>query len=474
MKRIDLFFSFIFLPIDFLMLVLAAITAYKIRFNSLVSGIRPVIYELPQAEYFKIVILVASLLIIIFALEGLYNIKSEKRFVKEFYQIVVACSIGLVMIVLILFFKRELFSSRFVILAAWLLSIIYVGLGRTIIRQVRYFLFKKKIGLKNIVIIGDNNSANSLIREFHSNIGLGYNVVKHFKNFSNETEKQILHLVKDKKVDEIIHTNINVSKDEIFKIILFTEKNYLEFKYVADLFGARVANKEIITISGIPVVVIKKTPLDGWGRINKRIFDFISAIFLIVITSPILVLTALLVKLDSKGPIIYKNKRVNKEGEFNLYKFRSMFIDYCTGDDYDKNNQALAYERKLIEKQNFRKGAIYKIKDDPRITKFGKFIRRWSIDELPQLFNVIIGNMSLVGPRPHQLREVEKYTPIQKKVLTIKPGITGMAQISGRSDLSTEEETKLDMYYIENWSLLLDIIILLRTPSAVIRSRKVE
>ena len=152
-----------------------------------------------------------------------------------------------------------------------------------------------------------------------------------------------------------------------------------------------------------------------------------------------------------------------------------MQIQFCTGDDYAHSESALKYERKLINEQNTKNGEpVYKISHDPRLTRFGRFIRRWSIDELPQFFNVLIGHMSLVGPRPHQPREVAKYEHHQKKLLTIKPGITGLAQISGRSDLSFEEETKLDTYYIENWSLLFDLGILLRTPWAVAKRRKVE
>ncbi len=186
-----------------------------------------------------------------------------------------------------------------------------------------------------------------------------------------------------------------------------------------------------------------------------------------------MIITAILIKLESSGSIIYKNERVSKNGVFKTYKFRSMFLKYCVGDGYG-DNKALEFEEELIKKQNTKDGPVYKIGRDPRLTKIGRFIRRWSIDEFPQFFNVLFGNMSLVGPRPHQPREVIKYEKHHKKVLAIKPGITGLAQISGRSDLSFEEEVKLDTYYIENWSLLLDISIILRTPIAMIRTRKAE
>ena len=238
--------------------------------------------------------------------------------------------------------------------------------------------------------------------------------------------------------------------------------------------GTKVLKTEVNEISGIPIVEIKKTPLDGWGRITKRMIDFVFSFLLIIFFSPAMILSLIITKIDSSGPILYKNERVGQAGKlFQLFKFRSMLIQYCTGKEYN-NETAEEMERELIQKQNSKEGPVYKITNDPRVTRWGRFIRRWSIDELPQFFNVFLGNMSLVGPRPHQPREVSRYELHHKKVLTIKPGITGMAQISGRSDLSFEEDVKLDTYYIGNWSLLLDLAILLRTPFAVLRGRKVE
>jgi lipopolysaccharide/colanic/teichoic acid biosynthesis glycosyltransferase len=168
---------------------------------------------------------------------------------------------------------------------------------------------------------------------------------------------------------------------------------------------------------------------------------------------------------------------VGPRGNFNVYKFRSMYVKYCTGKQFEKytdQKAVLAYEQELIKQKSERKGPVYKILNDPRRTKIGRFIEKTSLDELPQLFNVWLGNMSLVGPRPHQPREVEKYAHEHKRVLDIKPGVTGLAQISGRSDLDFDEEVKLDTYYIENWSLKQDFWIMLKTPFVVlIRKSKV-
>ena len=192
--------------------------------------------------------------------------------------------------------------------------------------------------------------------------------------------------------------------------------------------------------------------------------DFVTSSLILIISLPIILFTAAAIKLESRGPVFFRQERVGKdEVPFRVFKFRSMII----------KSDSMRYNE-LADRNTRGDGPMVKIKDDPRVTRFGRFIRRFSIDELPELFLVFTGKMSLVGPRPHLPEEVARYEHHHKKVLTIKPGISGMAQISGRSDLSFEEEVKLDTYYIENWSLIMDLTILLRTPLAVFRNREVE
>jgi lipopolysaccharide/colanic/teichoic acid biosynthesis glycosyltransferase len=186
-----------------------------------------------------------------------------------------------------------------------------------------------------------------------------------------------------------------------------------------------------------------------------------------------MLIVAFFIWLETGSPIIYKNERIGSDGKrFFVYKFRYMKWKYCVTDENEKIKDALKFEKELIEKQSLRNGPLYKIKNDPRKTKVGNFMEKYSIDELPQFFNVLKGDMSLVGPRPHQEREVEKYNEYHRRLLTIKPGITGMAQISGRSDLHFENEYKLDVYYIENWSLWLDIQICLKTVLVLFKRRR--
>jgi len=474
MKRSELYFSFILVPLDFLMIILAAISAYSLRFTQLATDIRPVIFSLPFGEYLQVVLLINILWIIIFALAGLYNIRSARRLIKEVYRVILACSTGLVLIVILIFFFRELFSSRFIVLTGWFLAIVYISMARIIIRFIQRRLFKYGIGVHKVVMVGNSKTTDVLVHEFASRSDSGFEVVKRFRDFSLESAQELAEFLQAKEVDEIIQSDPNLSKAEVLRLYDFADEYHLTFKYAADLLGARVLKTEVAEIAGIPVVEVKITPLEGWGRIGKRIFDVIFSSLFIIILSPLIIITALLIKLDSRGAVIYKNERVSKEGIFKLLKFRSMLIHYCVGNDYANNEEALKYEKELIREKSTKEGPVYKIADDPRLTRVGKFIRRWSLDELPQFFNVLVGDLSLVGPRPHQPREVAKYEKHHKKVLFVKPGLTGLAQISGRSDLSFEDEVKLDSYYIENWSLLFDLAILLRTPLAVIKGRKVE
>ncbi len=469
MKKSELFFSFLLVPLDFLAIFLAGISAYHIRFAEITTGIRPAIFNLKFDDYLQAIMIIGVIWLFIFALAGLYSVK-RTLMLKEFYKIILACSTGLTVIVVIIFFRRELFESRFIVLAGWIIAIIYLSLYRFLIRFLQTYLYRHGIGVHKVILVGNSKTTELLMSEFSSK-KIGFEVVKKVKDFSLETAQEIAEFIKAKPIDEIIQSDPNLSKAEVLRMFDFTDENHITFKYAADLLDTKVLKTEVDEMAGVPIVEVKKTSLDGWGRINKRIFDLFFSSLIILFTSPIMLLTALIIKLDSRGPVFFSTRdngeplyRVGQGGQlFKYLKFRSM----------QPNTDSMRYNE--LSGKNIRTdGPMVKIKDDPRITRFGKLIRRLSIDELPELFMVFKGNMSLVGPRPHLPEEVAKYEHHHKKVLTIKPGMTGMAQISGRSDLSFEEEVRLDTYYIENWSLLLDLSILLKTPLAVFRSRKTE
>lgn len=460
MKRSELIFAALLVLIDWLLLVAAGFSAYALRFTQALQEIRPIIFDLPLGEYANIVFLVATLWVAVFALSGLYIIRSTRRMIDEIARIFFAVSTGVMLVIVLIFFQRELFSSRFIILAGWIFAVLFVSIGRALVYSVQHSLFSRGIGIHRLVVVGSDRTTENIVQHITRHPELGYRVVAQFAAITDDVLAKIDALARENGFDEIIQADPRIVKHETVRLIDLANDHHTIFKYAADIFDAKALRIDVNTVAGIPIIEIKRTPLDGWGKILKQIFDVLIASMLLVVLAPFFLLIAVIIRIDSPGETIVRLKRVGQGGKpFELYKFRSMV----------KN--ASAMKEKLLE-QNERKGPLFKMKNDPRITRVGHFLRKTSIDELPQLVNVLKGEMSLVGPRPHEPGEVEQYAKRERRLLTIKPGITGMAQISGRSDLDFHDEARLDLYYIEHWSLLLDLAILARTPRAVVHSRE--
>ncbi len=456
MKKAELLFSFILLPVDYFMVFVAGIFAYQLRFIPLFTDIRPILTEIVFKQYVTGLIFIPIVFIIIFALLGLYAIKSTRRLIDEMTLIFIACTASIALIIIIIFFQRELFSSRFIVLIGWLLAIAMVMAGRLIVRGIQRAFLKKGIGLHNVVIIGNNKTTEDIVQQIYKRPAMGYRIIARYEDFSEETKKKLREKTDTDSIDEVIQGDPNLDKQEIHSLRNFCNSCHIIFKYATDLFEVQPTHIEVGTIADIPIIEVKKTRLDGWGRIFKRIFDVIVALLLLLLLSPLFLLLAIVIMLDSKGGVFARLDRVGQRGKsFRLYKFRSMV----------KNAHML--KKDLLKYNERNDGPLFKISNDPRITRVGRFIRKTSLDEFPQLINVVKGEMSLVGPRPHEPEEVSRYENWHKKLLTIKPGMTGLAQISGRSDLKFEDEAKLDIYYIENWSPKLDLQILLKTPWVV-------
>lgn len=469
MKKSELFFSALQVPVDFVMIVLAALTAFMIRDIPELIMLRPKLYDYPFDQYIKIVLLITPVFLLIYALNGLYDIRVTRKFWKETLKVFNATSISLVIIIVTIFLKREWFSSRFIILSAWMLSVLYVIAARYFLQLIQKWLLRSRgIGVHRLLLIGSNGKLDAISKLIKRNKNLGYKIID---QISQVHLREIKVIKEERGIDEIILCESSVTDDEQEKLIDYCAIHNINYKFIPTTL--QTSKFQIGMFSGEPLIEVKNTPLDGWGRIAKRIFDIISAVFGIIITSPITILTSIAIKLDSCGPIIYKNKRIGSNGkEFFVYKFRYFKDEFCISKDNPKLEEALKLEENLIKKQSVRRGPLYKIKNDPRKTRIGYYIEKYSIDELPQFFNVLFGSMSVVGPRPHQKREVEKYMDYHRRLLTIKPGVTGMAQVSGRSDLDFEDEYRLDLYYIENWSLWLDIQICLKTVGVLFRKRR--
>lgn len=222
-----------------------------------------------------------------------------------------------------------------------------------------------------------------------------------------------------------------------------------------------------------PIVALehKPSPLEGWYRVGKRVFDVVFSLLAIAVLSPVLLIISIAIAIESRGPIFFFQKRIGrKELPFSFVKFRSMYAQFCTGENYGGIEAERLY-RKLIKKRNTRDEILPKIENDPRVTRVGRFLRKTSLDELPNLFCILVGTMSWVGPRPHLPTEVDKYEPWMRRLFAIKPGMTGYAQIFGRDSLPFREEATLDLYYIQNWSIAMDMHVLLSTVKVVFAGR---
>ncbi|MBI4363698.1 MAG: sugar transferase [Candidatus Doudnabacteria bacterium] len=460
MKRSELLFNLISILVDFLMVMLSGIAAFYFRFR--LEEVRPILYNLQIADYLRVLFLVSPLIILLLAAAGLYNLKGTRRLAHELYKIVLAISSGLLLVVILFFFNQTVFPSRLIILLSWALAIVLVSIGRVLLRIVQISALKRGVGLHKLVVIDltDNPSA-TLVSEIKSRPELGYKIVGivNYREGDADLIARLEDLRKSSGIDDMLQVNPAIPHDVNNRLLQFCRDYGIKFNFVPDLFETSKTAVDIETIAGVPIIVLKGTPLEGWGRVIKRFVDIVISFLGLVISSPIFLLTALAIRLESKGPVFFHQPRAAGLGSFECYKFRSMYYEMSEGTE---SGDKL---REELEKQNARLGPFVKIRNDPRVTKVGKFIRRTKIDELPQFWHILRGQMSLVGPRVHMVKEVEKFQDNYKKIFIIKPGATGLTQITQayNPELSFEEEIRLDTFYIENWSIWLDFYIIFKT-----------
>lgn len=472
MKRSEFFLMILQVPLDFLLLLCAGISAYVLRFTDWAVAIKPVSFDLTLIGFLDVIIPVAIGWIIIFSFAGLYSIDPNKKLARDLGRVFFACATGLAMVAVYVMIRQQLFDSRFLVLAGWGFAVIYISCGRILMRGIKAILYRGGIGLRRIAVIGAGSVADTLLQTLKERKELGYQVVSHVPHFSNIAAKKLA----EDYLDEVVFVNPRANEKETLQALQFCNRRHITFKYSADLFATLSAHTRVVPLAGIPIVELRRARLDGWGQVVKRFSDILFSAFFLILGSSIMLFIAIGILCETGRPVIYKNERIGLRGwRFFTFKFRSMHQKDSTGIQFGTQGKA-AEEREvsLIQTQNARKGPIYKIANDPRVTPFGRFLRRWSLDELPQLWNVLIGDMSLVGPRPHQPREVAQYHDTFPHIFALKPGITGLAQISGRSDLSFEEEMNLDVLYLEKWHFMLDFIILLKTPFILFKKRTVE
>ncbi len=446
---------------DFICISLSAITAFQFRFpqNNLEKDSRPAI---AQFDYRGILVLIVFSWLFLFLLTGIYRFKHANLFVLNL-QLVIKRSVYFFFFLGFISFILKASFSRIVFGVMLVSGLVYLILGRLI----TYFLILKPLILKKkviskMMIVG--KSAKDL--KDHSkwiieNRTLGYAVVSRVicNQISSEWIEEFDRILKYKRIDEVLLLPGMESEKNFSKFIHYCEDLEININWIP-LDSGNLGYWLIPTPQeGIPFLTFEKSVISIPWRIIKRSFDLLFASLVLIIFSPLFLLIALLVLISSGYPVLYSQTRVGLNGKtFRFYKFRSMIKDA---------------DQKLLEVENIHKRdhVIFKNKEDPRITPIGRILRKYSLDELPQFFNVINGSMSVVGPRPALTREVSLYNSTYERRLNAKPGITGPWQISGRSDLDLQTSISLDLNYLTNWSFTRDLWIIIATVGAVFRGK---
>lgn len=445
----------------------AFLLSYWVRTQNILAA-PPATYMMPWSQYVELTGWISLGWVAVFALVGWYNPKSYTGMLTTFRQIFIAVSVSLALFIVVLFGIKESFFSRLIAAYVWVIAIVLIFVGRWLLRTSQHWLAKLGIVREQIVIIGDTKMVTEIQRFYEQRLAM----VKNLTATALREASDFAALIDKNHTDQVIVIGELLNENGLgLELINFCEINGIRFKYLPNLTELHSLHVVSEITQGYPVIELRPTPLDGWGRIVKRTFDFILSAIAIIVLAPILIIIAILIQLDSPGSALFIQRRPGQFGkEFKCYKFRSMYTHLSTGEQYG-GEQAEALREELKTTSNEASGLLFKIKQDPRVTKIGRWLRKTSLDELPQLFNILNGEMSLVGPRPPLLDEVARYSQQHFRRLMVKPGLTGMWQVSGRSDASFDEYLKLDMYYIEHWSVWLDIQIILKTFWVVLNRR---
>jgi exopolysaccharide biosynthesis polyprenyl glycosylphosphotransferase len=412
-------------------------------------------------RYVRLAVMAGVLTSVLLAMHGLYRLERPKSWPLRMRDILSSSSTALVLAITASFFLGDQAFSRLWLAAGWLLAVVGLTLWRVLAHHIYEFL-RDALGTTNrVLIVG----ANRLGRELADELGQRYEVVGYVDNGTDLEQMdmpllgpiaQLEELVQAYAVDELIIALPSSRREQVSHILARGFNRHVEVKLLPELDPLLPERFAVHQLGGRQYLGFVPVAAVSWV---KRATDLLLVSLGLLVISPILAAIALAVKLDSPGPVLYRQQRVGKDGRlFSMFKFRSM----CQ--DADRRLEAL-------RAQNEASGPLFKMRKDPRVTRVGAVLRRWSLDELPQLLNVLRGEMSLVGPRPPLPKEVEKYEAWQLGRLRAVPGLTGLWQVSGRSEVPFHDMVRLDLHYIRNWSFAMDLEILLRTIPAVLTNR---
>ncbi len=448
---------------DLLLINAAFALSYYLRYDvELFRNVDPVNF-VPYSAYLGLQLGYSAVLAATLKLDGAWKLRRGASWLDEVYTIVNGTTTGMAIVLVVIFGFRPLAYSRLLFLYVSVLTVLLLSLGRLVKRTVESQQRRRGIGVDRTLIVGAGEVGRAVMRTLVARPDLGYQVVGfvepepqngrdvigRFRRLG--TLENLPQTMAEHDINEVIITLPTSQHRTIQRIIRHCRRAHVRARIVPDFFQLTLNQVDVDNLGGIPLVGIRETALGRGPRAVKRLMDIAGAVVGLTISAPLMAVVAAAIRLESEGPALFSQERLGvNERPFQVIKFRSMRI-------------GAEAERGTLLDRNEADGPLFKIKDDPRLTRVGRLIRRASLDELPQFINVLRGEMSLVGPRPPLESEVAEYQSWQRKRLAVKPGMTGLWQVSGRSDLTFDEMCLLDIYYIENWSLWLDIRIILRT-----------
>lgn len=451
------YFNRLHLLIDAMVVAVSYILAWYLKFESIFANKTVGVGVLDRETYFYALIFLVPGYVILYYFFNMYTPKRATRRKYEFFGIIKSNTAGLIGFILILYVINQPNFSRSMIFIFYVINIVFTTLMRQFIRYILHFFREKGYNLKYILLVGYSRAAEEYINRINSNPQWGYVVrgilddsvprgtmykgVKVIGRIDN-----LLIILPENKLDEIAITLALENYGRLEEIVDLCEKSGVHTKFIPDYNSLIPSKPYTEDLMGLPVINIRYVPLTNTlNLLSKRLVDIVGSLTALILFSPVMLVTALAVKFTSKGPVIFKQERVGLHNKpFFMYKFRSMEVQKETNEQ-----------------------KAWTVKNDPRVTGVGKFLRRTSLDELPQLFNILIGNMSLVGPRPERPLFVEKFKEEIPRYMVkhqVRPGLTGWAQINGyRGDTSIRKRIEYDIFYIENWTMSFDIKIMFLT-----------
>jgi exopolysaccharide biosynthesis polyprenyl glycosylphosphotransferase len=454
--------------VDAALIVLAFGIAYWVRYElQWIREVEPA-FIVPFRVYIPSVVALTAILMLVYWLEGAYRAERGRPLFDEFYVLSRGTVTGIATMIVIVFLATPSYYSRLIFGYTGVITLLLVGTSRFLERAMVTLGHRHGRGVERVLIVGAGEVARSIMRTVVARPDLGYKIVGFVDDDPVKAQTDIGRypalgttddlpaVMANLPIDEVIITLPWMSHRKIVHIMSQCERSNVHVWIVPDLFQITLTKVVVDNLNGIPLLGMREPTLRDWQVLFKRVMDVSISIVGLVLLSPLLALIAIAIKLDSPGPVIFRQPRVGRGGTaFTCFKFRSMYVD-------------AEARMAALRDQNEATGPLFKMRNDPRRTRVGRLLRRMSMDEFPQLWNVLIGDMSMIGPRPPLPSEVQEYAPWHRRRLEVSPGITGLWQVSGRSDLTFDEMVLLDIYYIENWSPFLELSILLKTIPTVL------